>query len=163
MVQFTLGCILIALTLFFGGKDILSNHKMIENRERTLHSEENKIKRAGTIKQKYDAVKSNTLVYSTEAKSTLLNQLNIDESKYKFDLKEPEKANKVLSIYEINIVGYDSFSNIYALLSDIEKIKGLDILDICINCKIDDENLMKQPGEMGFKVKGKAYVYNQEK
>ncbi|HAG52538.1 MAG TPA: hypothetical protein DCL21_02005 [Alphaproteobacteria bacterium] len=163
MVQFTLGCILIAMTLFFGGKDILANHKMLDNRERSLKSEESKIARATSIKQRYEAVKENTLIYSAEAKSTLLNQLNIDENKYKFDLKEPEKTDKVLSIYEFDITGFDDFSNIYALVSDIEKIKGLDLLDVCFNCEVKDENLVRQQEEIGFNVKGKAYVYNEEK
>lgn len=163
MIQFTLGCILLAMTLFFGGKELLANNDIIENRTRTLTSQESKVSRASAVKVRFDAIQTDAILYSTEIKANLLNQLNIDENKYKFNLVETEVKDKVLGVYTFDLVGFDKFSKVFALVSDIEKIKGLELLDVCFNCDVEDDKLTQRESEIGFKIKGKAYVYNPEK
>lgn len=163
MIQFTLGCILLAMTLFFGGKEVLSNNDVIKNRTNSLSSQENKVSRASSVKSKYEAIKNDTIVFSDDIKKNLINQLNIDEEKYVFNLTEPAVKTKVLTIYTFDFEGFDSFPKIFSLVSDIEKIKGLQLLDVCFNCEVKNEKLIQRKPEIGFKIKGKAYVYNQEK
>lgn len=163
MIQFTLGCILLALTIFFGGKEILANNNIVENRSRTVQSQEDKVYRANKVKEKYTLIQEDTIAFSTEIKSNIVNQLNIDENKYKFELKEPSSKDKVLSVYDFDIIGFDKFSKIFNLISDVEKIKGLELVDICFNCDVKDDTLIQRESEIGFKVKGKAYVYTTEK
>lgn len=163
MIQFTLGCVLLALTIFFGGKEILANNDIIENRTRTVNSQEEKVYRANRVKENYTSIQEDTIKFSSGIKSNILNQLNIDENKYNFDLKEPASKNKILSIYNFEITGFDSFSKVFSLVSDVEKIKGLELVDICFNCDVDDDKLIQRELEIGFKVKGKTYVYTPEK
>lgn len=163
MIQFTLGCILLALTLFFGGKEIMANQDMIENRNRSVTSQEDKVTRAANVKQRFEAIKEDAILFSDETKTNLLNQLNIDENKYKFDLTEPDKKDKVLTTYKFKVIGFDEFSSVFNLVSDIEKIKGLELADVCFNCDVDDDSLTQRESEIGFRIEGTAYVYTPEK
>ncbi|PPR08614.1 MAG: hypothetical protein CFH44_00888, partial [Proteobacteria bacterium] len=74
MIQFTLGCILISLTLFFGGKDILANKDKVENRQRSLTQEEQRVERASTLKQRYVFAENNAVIFNDKIKETLINQ-----------------------------------------------------------------------------------------
>ncbi len=164
MIQFTLGCILISLTLFFGGKDILANKDKVENRQRSLTQEEQRVERASTLKQRYVFAENNAVIFNDKIKETLINQLNLDESKYDFKFQQPEgKIGKVLASYDYTIEGFDSFSNVFSLLSDIEKINGLTVKDACFNCEIENDELKKSTDDIGFKVEGDIYVYSKEK
>tara|TARA_Y100001960_G_scaffold326691_1_gene411553 strand:+ start:2028 stop:2519 length:492 start_codon:yes stop_codon:yes gene_type:complete len=163
MIQFTLGCILLALTLFFGGKEIMANQDMIENRNRSVNNQEDKVTRAANVKQRFDEIKEDAILFSDETKTNLLNQLNIDENKYKFDLTEPTQKEKALTEYGFKIIGFDEFSSVFNLVSDIEKIKGLELADVCFNCDVDDDSLTQRESEIGFRIEGTAYVYTPEK
>lgn len=162
MIQFTIGCILLALTVFFGGKDLLNNNDIIKNTNRSVEQEESKLNKAKSIQNRFLSIKGSAILKSAEVKVNLINQLNINESKYNFTFSESEDNTKVLTTNSYDIAGYDSFGNIFNLISDIEKIKGLEIESICFNCEFDDEKLLKGLNEVGFKVKGKAYVYNEK-
>lgn len=163
MIQFTLGCVLLALTIFFGGSELLANNDSIANRERTLKSQERKVASAKAIKSKYETIKEQTIILSDDIKTNLMNQLNIDETKYSFILTEPEKKDKVLTIYSFEIEGFETFPKIFNISSDVEKIKGLQLENVCYNCQINNKELVQKEGEIGFKIKGEGYVYNPEK
>lgn len=164
MIQFTLGCILLALTLFFGGKEILANQDKIANRTKSLKQEEDKAKRGSDLKQRYSFAENNAVVYSDKIKENILNQLNINEDKYELKFEQPEgKVGKVLASYTYTLEGYDSFSKVFSLVTDIEKVKGITVSNVCFNCEVSAENLRKRKDEIGFNVKGNVYVYSKEK
>lgn len=163
MIQFTLGCILLALTLFFGGREILANNTVIENRTKSFETQESTVARAASIKAKYENIKDQTIILSDEIKQNLINQLNIDETKHSIVLTEPTAENKVLNSYDFTLEGFDNFSKVFNLVSDIEKIKGIHLNDVCFNCQIANKDLIKREAEIGFNIKGKVYVYKEEK
>lgn len=163
MIKFTLGCILIALTIFFGGKELLANNNTINNRENALESQISKNKVAINEKAKYENIKSNAIIYSPEIKKNIINQLNINENKYAVTFDNIESPKKVLTKYSFNVEGYDAFSEVFILISDIEKVSGLELVDICFNCKLTSTTLVQKDKEISFKIKGNVYVYNPEK
>jgi len=162
MVQFTLGCILIALSLFFGMSEIMSNKDIVDGRERELKTETARVEGSKKIKTKFEGQKEEVISYSADLRTNLLNQLNIDEGKYDFDLVEPKNKKQVLVSYNYSIKGYDGYTNVISLLGDIEKIKGLFVDDICLNCMISTEKRKRDKKHLSFKIEGTAYVYNEK-
>jgi len=160
MVQFTLGCILIVLSLFFGVKEIMSNEDIITNRTSQLNSEESRVLNSNKLKDKFEGKKSEAMLYSADLKNNLLNQLNIDESKYVFNLDKTEKKNQVIVSYKYRLNGYDSYTNVVSLFRDIEKIKGLFVDNICFNCDIITKKKKHKKEHISFKIEGSVYVYN---
>lgn len=163
MIQFTLGCILLALTLFFGGKELLNNNSMIERTQQDVISAESAFNRAQATKNRYQNVQNIALLKTANLKSNLSNQLSINDSKHLFDLKEETEGttNKVLSATEFTVTGFDTFANIFTMLSDLEKLKGIEVKNVCFNCKINSEKLTQGLNDVSFKIEGRAFIYEQ--
>lgn len=70
---------------------------------------------------------------------------------------------KVISVYNYEIKGYDGYGEIFSLFGDIEKVKGLFINDMCLNCNIKTKQFKREGIDISFKIEGVAYVYNKEK
>lgn len=162
MIQFTLGCILLALTLFFGGKELLNNNSMIERTENDVRSAENSFNRAQSTKNRYQNVQNIALLKTANLKANLSNQLSINESKHLFELKEAENSSsKVLTATDFTVTGFDTFAHIFTMLSDLEKLKGIEVKNVCFNCTINSEKLTQGLNDVSFKIEGKVFIYEQ--
>ena len=165
MIQFTLGCILLALTLFFGGKELLGNNDMIEKTQKDVERAESTYNRAVKTKTRFENVKDIALLKNAELKSNLANQLSVNDSKHALDLKEQEgqSSRKVLTSTTFSLYGYDTFAQVFTMLSDLEKIKGIEVQNVCFNCEITAEKLTKGLNDVSFKIEGKAFIYEEAK
>lgn len=162
MIQFTLGCIIIALSLFFGGKEILSNKHILANKESSLRQQELKVTHFNKIKQKFEQKKSDSIIFSAKLRENILNQLNVDDRKFDFIFKEPEeKGKKVIKAYKYTLQGFQEYGNILTLVGDLENLQGVSIAQISLNCSIETKHRKRKDTEISFKIEGVAYVYNE--
>ncbi|MCP4355176.1 MAG: hypothetical protein GY793_06010 [Proteobacteria bacterium] len=160
MVQFTLGCVLIALSLFFGIKEIMSNSKITSNRSAEFITVKTKADSSRMLKSQVDRGKEGLISYSPKLKTNLINQLNIDDTKYDFELTPPEDLKKVIVSYKYVIEGYDRYTEAVSLLGEIEKVKGIYVEKMCLNCEVKTKNNSPEQDAISFKIEGDAYVYN---
>lgn len=162
MVQFTLGCVLMALSLFFGAKEIMSNNDIIANRESQLQSEERRVESSKAIKARFESQKQDTISYSVELKDNLMNQLNVDDKIYDFTLEESNEKGQAITVHKYIIQGYNDYGKVFSLISEVEKIKGLFINKVCLGCKLETKKQKRELTDVSFKIEGNAYVYNEK-
>lgn len=163
MIQFTLGCVLIALSLFFGGSEIMSNFDIIKNRTTQLSSEKMRVESSKSVKNNFESYKKDSISYSAELKENLISQLNIDDRFYDFSFADSEDSkDKVLKSIHYTIKGYDNYAKVFSLIGDIEKLNGLFIDQTCLGCKIATKKVKRENSHISFKIEGEAYVYREK-
>jgi len=165
MVQFTIGLILIAISLIFGGVQFLENNTILQVQQKQLDQARSDKEAAGRFAKKIETIKEVTLRKGEDQKLNIERAIALPqrlEFRYTSEADANSPENQYFYRHNFEIAGITNFYTGLQLINKLENMNGFVIYSACFGCLTPPSGTEPAENEKMIQIKGTVYVYNPE-